>query len=287
MPSEATPEGVVSNEVTSSVPTEKPALAPAPTADTASKATPSNDDEIPNEELPQRLRGTKSFKDAVSKYREIESELGRKNNEVGQLRYVIDSMLNLKRTEDLGATATPKHTPVNTDSLLADPEAAISNVARRTVTEATSQVSDRLARMEYDIAREKFGVKHPGYEATMEQPAFIDWIKASPYRMRLAEHATKGSFEAADELFGLHAELAAAKAAATPKVDPKAVAAASLTRPGNGNTTGGAAKSKQPSAAGAEIYSRIELGKLYANDREKYNSMMPEIMAAYKEGRVR
>lgn len=294
MPEVSAPEGTVSNDVLSSVTipaatTEDPARTAA-TSDAAVKSTASTDDTIPDEQLPQRLRGAKSLKDAVQKFKELESELGRKNNEVGQLRFVVDEMLQLKRTQDLGNESPKKaHTPVNTDSLLADPESAISSVVERTVGKATSDTENRLARMEYEAQKKDFVAAFPDYQATQESPAFLDWVKASPHRMRLAQSAANGSFEAAHDLFGIHKELAEAKAAATPKVDPKQQAAASLSRPGNGNTTGGAGKQRAPSAstAGKEIFSRVELGKLYANNREAYNAMGADIRQAYAEGRVR
>lgn len=289
MPETATP-GVLSNDVTSSVIIAQPKTSddPANKAATSGDATATNDDNVPEDQLPQRLRGTKSFKDAVSKYRELESELGRKNNEVGQLRFVVDEMLQLKRASDLGSEPAKKHTPVNTDALLADPESAISSVVERTASKATSAVTDRLDRMEFEVQREKFSAKFPKFEETMASPEFVEWIKQSPYRMRLAQATTQGSFEAAHELFGLHSEVEAIKASAV-KQDPKLAAAGTLSRPGNGNTTGGAAKKQAPSAAraGQEIYSRAELAKLYMNDRDAYNAMGKQIRAAYADGRVK
>lgn len=297
MPDTSVTEGTVSNDILSSVIIPAPADSTdtAKTADTseakAKSADTNADDSSPKEKLPQRLRGVSTFEEAVSKFKELESEFGRKNNEIGQLRYVVDELLQLKKSQDLGAEAKAKaHTPVTTDSLLAEPDKAISSVVERTVNEKASATENRLARMEYEAAKGVFVAAFPDYQETQANPEFIEWVKASPYRMKLAQTMVQGgSFDAAAELFGMHKELSEAKAAATLKADTKGAAAAALSRPGNGNTTGGARKERAPGAAnaGKEILSRVELGKLYANNRDAYNAMGAEIRKAYAEGRVR
>lgn len=298
MPEKNLAAGVVSNDVTGNSPVPplkssqpEPVTAPEKGATPETPVGGAVENDIPESELPQRLRGAKTFKDAVGKYREIESELGRKNNEVGQLRYVIDQMLQLKRQEDTGGTAAakakPEHAPVTTDALLNDPETAISSVASRAAKEAAESANERIDRMEFEAAKGRFEGQFPKYKETQEDPAFLEWVKASRYRLGLAHHAAGGSFDSATELFAAYEELKKeTKTPATPDLDTAAAKGAALVRPGTGNasTQGRATPPKQGSK---EILSRHELGLLYIRDRAKYNAMSDEIATAYREGRVK
>lgn len=284
--------GELTNDITSSVKITPKTEAPADKAATLTADKPvttTTDDDLPEDQVPQRLRGDKTFKAAVAKFKELESELGRKNNEVGQLRYVVDEMLRAKQVQD-GATVTPKHTPVTTDTLLTNPEEAIESVVKRTSAARDGAQSDRLAALEFAAAKRDFESEFPTYGKTMEDPSFIEWVQKSPYRTRLAQASVNGSFEAAKELFSLHAEVTAgssdaAKAAA--EAAKAAAASASLTRPGNGGASSGAKKGAPPSASSKDIFSKAELRTLYMTNRDKYNAMGSEIRAAYAEGRVR
>lgn len=281
--------GTLTNDITSSVKAPNTVTPADKAATSGAEATTTTDDDLPEDQVPQRLRGDKTFKSAVAKYRELESELGRKNNEVGQLRYVVDEMLRAKQLQD-GATVTVKPTPVTTDALLTNPEEAITAVAKRASADAVGAQSDRLAKLEFEAARREFVSEFPTYETTMSDPTFIDWVKKSPLRTRLAQASVNGSFEAAKELFSLHAEVTAgssAEAKAAADAAKAAAASASLTRPGSGGASSGAKKGAPPSASSKDIFSKAELRKLYMNDRDKYNSMGSEIQKAYAEGRVR
>lgn len=281
--------GELTNDVTSSVKKAPATDTPADKAVTSGAdkaATTTADDDLPEDQVPQRLRGHKTFKEAVVKYRELEAELGRKNNEVGQLRYTVDEMLRLKTLSDGGTVATAKHTPVTTDALLTNPEEAIASVVKRANAEGNGAQSDRLAKLEFEAAKREFTGKHPTYETDMADATFIDWVKASPFRTKLAQATVNGSFDAADELFSLYGEIKEAKKPNT-EAAKAAAANASLTRPGNGGASSGAKKGAPPSAGSKDIFSKTELRKLYMNDRDKYNAMGPEIQRAYAEGRVK
>lgn len=286
----ATPTVQVSTDV-NRVATLDPATGKPIEADEGNEASPGNDES----HLPKRWRG-KSDTERAESFKTLESELGRKNNELGQLRYAIDQMLQLKRNEAVNAagdvtTKKTKAEPVTGERLLNDPDATIASVAERVVGESNSGVQERLDRLEFDRKREKFATKFPKYEETMVDDGFKEWVQGSPLRQRLAtEAATKGSFEAAEELFGLYDEsVVRVKEARVAGNDPNAAAAnASLVKPGNGNTTGGAAKKTVTNAgANKKVYVRSELALLYNTDRDAYNAQMPDVMRAYREGRVR
>jgi hypothetical protein len=288
--------GVLTTEVTGTATPAPAAASTGPSAATQAKTgaspdttTPANDDA----NLPKRLRG-KSEEERIKTFRELESELGRKNNEVGQLRYAIDQMLQMQRatSEATGkANKAQEDEPVTGERLLTDPSGTIEAVATRVAGKSTKEVQDRLDKIEFEARKESFAKKFPKFEETMANEDFIDWVKATPHRQKLAaEAAARGSFDAAEELFGLYEEVRKVHSAAVTSSSDKPAKGASATdaqliRPGNGNTTGGAAKRTTSGAnTTAKTYGRRELANLYIRDRDSYNSL--NVQQLYREGRV-
>jgi hypothetical protein len=279
--------GTLTNEVTGTA-------NPAPESSTAPKgATQDASSTTTNDEahLPKRWRG-KSDAERIESFKSLESELGRKNNEVGQLRYAIDQMLQLQRatSEASGkATKTKTDEPVTGERLLTDPTGTIESVAERVVGKTSKDVQERLDKIEFKTRQDQFAKQFPKYQETMADDDFLDWVKATPHRQKLAAAAAaRGDFDAAEELFGLYEDVRKVKEASVTGNDktPKASDAKTL-RPGNGNTTGGASKRTTTGAnTTAKSFKRSELTTLYIRDRDAYNSMGAEIRAAYREGRV-
>lgn len=253
----------------------------------ASTTTATETDDVPEDQLPKRLRG-KSGKERVEVFKTVESELGRKNNEIGQLRAVIDEMLRARAAGDASSTSikTTKAEPVTAERLLNDPAKTVAEVAERAVGEQTGQMQERLDRIEFEQQQRTFEGRFPKFQETMADEGFLDWVKESPLRGRLAAATVKGSWDAAHELFGLYEEAEKVRKATVTTHDPNAAKEGAVTRPGNGNTTGGAAK-KTVSGNGKKIFSKSELRNLYITNRDAYNLMGDEIRQAYAEGRVR
>lgn len=259
-------------------------------AEAATQGDEDNTSATPNEaQIPKALRG-KSLDEVYNIYRASQSEVGRLRNEVGQTRYVVDQLLQVNR-QDSGASAQPKAKPepVTSERLLTDPENVISSVAERAAKKATESTDDRIARLEFEAQRERFVSRFPKYEETMGDEGFLEWVKDSPYRQRLAVQASQhASFEAAGELFGLYEETEKVRNA-TVTSNQKPSNEGQLVRPGNGNTTGGAQKqtTSQARQGGKKVWARSELAQLYITNRDSYNAQADEIRQAYREGRVR
>lgn len=275
--------GTLSNAITG---TATPASNPG--NDAKADATPDPSTTAADEShLPKRWRG-KSEAERVESFKTLESELGRKNNEVGQLRYAIDQMLQMQRAggEPSGKAPKAKDEPVTGERLLTDPTGTIESVAERIVGKTSKDVQDRLDKIEYDSRKEVFAKKFPKFEETMADDDFIDWVKSTPHRQRLAASAaSRGDFDAAEELFGLYEDVRKVKEASVTGSDQKAKAAAAdakTLRPGNG----GAGKRTASAAPAGKTFKRSELTKLYMHDRDAYNAMGTEIRAAYAGGRV-
>lgn len=161
-----------------------PAPAPAPVT-------------LDGDDIPEKFRG-KSLNDLISSYKELESEFGRKSQEVGTLRSMTDQLLELKRTEDLNANGgQPRRQPVTADDLLADPELALSSFT----SEATAPVASRVDQLEAQLAMRDFQSRHPTFAEDQNDPRFHEFVRASTYRQGLAQKTLKGDLSAAEELF--------------------------------------------------------------------------------------
>lgn len=240
---------------------------------------PSEDD------IPEKFKG-KSMKDIVDMYRNAETELGRKNNEIGMIRKLADELIGVRATERQAAQVNqPKPEPLTTDKLLDSPEEAILGVVRREASSKTEDLEAKVQSLETRLMVEDFEKRHPGFQRTMESQEFGGWLQKSPYRQRLGHAAAQGDFGAADELFGLYEEYAAVTApqttAAPAKASPSA-RQATLARSG-GSTAGGVV----PSSDGKKVFTRAELMKMRIDNPEEFDMRQEEILAAYREKRVK
>jgi len=254
------------------------ANAKAPETEPASQA-PAVDD------LPEKYRG-KSVQEIVEMHRNAESELGRKNNEIGMIRKLADELIGVRAAERQAAQENqPKAKPLTADALLDSPEEAILGVVKREALSKTQQLEAKISGLEERLMVEDFEKLHPGFQQTMASPDFGGWLQSSEYRKKLGFRAAQGDFEAADELFGLYEEYNGAKAQAPQPEPPKArttAREATLARSG-GSAAGGVV----PSADGKKVWTRAELMDMRINRPEEFDMRQDEILSAYREKRVR
>lgn len=247
-----------------------------------SGGTPNHGGTFPN--LPPKF---KTVDDLVKSYGELESHLGHKNNEIGQLRSLTDKLLDLKRTEDLtkgGGRSAP--VTATADELLNDPTETI----RRVAADQNAPLAAELQATRLALAEQQFENKHNGFKQTMQTPEFQNFVRASQYRTRLAMQAAQnGDFGAADELFTAWSEHAAATRAASTQQGngqnkdnrDEALRAAAMVSGGGTDTSG--------SAGGKPVYSRRALIEKRIKDPNGYydEGFQSLIMQAYAEGRVK
>ena len=268
-----------------------PATATTKDADSADDATPDKGTSKPGVKIPKRLEGL-AIEQVYERFAHLESELGRKNNDIGQLRNVMDTMLRLRETEAAPSKpAKPKTEPVTSDKLLNDPDATIKEVADSTAKDAVKPAEDRIATLEFELNKERFIKQFPEYDATMKSDDFQSWIAASNLRQRLAGAAYNGNFEAATELFALYGEVQAAKATATntqPKKDAASdIADATTQKPGAGGGTNAPAEARKAAAKSKlPTLKRGELMMLQIKNPSEYVRRLPEIQQAYLDKRV-
>jgi len=227
--------------------------------------------EVPEEIVPDKYQG-KSLEEVVHMHQEAEKLLGRQSGEVGELRKVVDQYINVQ-TEL--TKAAPE--PVEEIDFFEDPQKAV----QYQIDNHPSILEARRAADQYKKTDTltKLQAKYPNLEATVHDPLFAEWVKASRIRTQLYAQADQGSdFDAADELlsnWGARQSTVEQTAKVEKETRKQAVKQAST-----GNVRGSGETSRK-------VYRRADIIKLMKTDPDRYESMSDEIMAAYKDGRVK
>lgn len=249
----------------------------------ADEAEAANGQQPPQDELPEKYRG-KSLQEVIDMHRNAESELGRKNNEIGMVRKLADELIGV-RTLDAQARANQQQAerkPLTTDQLLDNPEDAIVGVVKREAEARTQSLEARTAELESELMVERFEKRHPGFQSTMQTQEFGSFVQGSNYRRKLAVAAAKGDFDAADELFGLYEEAKATPAQGKQNDGVAQARQASLAKSGGSSASG-----VVPSGDGKKFFTRAELMEMRIKNPDKFDMMQDEILQAYREKRVR
>lgn len=223
--------------------------------------TPEVDDDVP-----EKYKG-KDLKDIIEMHREAEKLLGRQSSEVGELRKVIDQYI----------TAQAPQEPEEEIDFFDDPQTAVNKAIERhpkikEAEEVTNQYrkTDTLTRLK---------AKYPNLESTVQDPKFVDWVKASRIRTQLYLMADQQSdFDAADELLSNWSERQAITQQ-TVELEKKS-RKESVKEASTGNVRGSGESSRK-------TYRRSDIIRLMKEDPDRYAAMSDEIMKAYKEGRVK
>lgn len=235
-------------------------------------------DEKPDGEegLPDKYRG-KSLADIVRMHQEAEKLIGKQGQELGELRKVTDDYI--KRT--LGGTNPQPNTPAPVESevdFFADPAKAVERMIERDPRIKSAVEAAELVRRE--TAQRKLLAKFPDALEVAQDSGFQEWVSKSKVRTELFARADqKYDFEAAEELISTYKEVHAAKAPVdnAPKGNPNS----GKMMPRAANTGNSEVSSSK------KIYRRADIIKLQQVDHQRYLDMQPEIMEAYREGRVR
>lgn len=237
----------------------------------------------PEDSLPEKYRG-KTAAEIAEMHRNLESELGRARNEIGQVRRLADELLGINRAQAVRTEAAnqPQRKPLTPDDLLSNPEQAVTAVVKAEADQRDAAQADRLSRLEAELLMARFERKHPEYRTTMEDPKFVEWVQKSSLRGRLAQAAASGDYNSADELFTLYSE-AQAVTQSTQKSSTDQARSAGLARPGGSQTaTAGTSQS-----ANKQVWSRAKLMEMRLNNPEEFERLQPEILRAYAEKRVK
>jgi len=173
----------------------------APVPAPAAAATPPSDPEIP-----EPYRG-KSVGDLIGIIRDKEAMIGRQSQEVGSAR--SDALAARKLLDKALEFGTSTGRPdVNTEArafgredLLERPQEVVRSIVR----EELKGTQDELGEVRQVAQAKHFAEIHPTATNDMNDPVFVAWFQASPYRQRIAAKVfadpQKTDWEAADELW--------------------------------------------------------------------------------------
>jgi hypothetical protein len=226
-----------------------------------------------DEGLPDKYRN-KSAKEIAQMHMEAEKLIGRQGSEVGELRKIVDEYI---RTQ---AAAKQQLQAQSTEEVdyFADPKKAIENAIES--HPKVKQAEQLALEMQRAKALNALQAAHPDFQNVVRDPAFQNWVAGSKVRSELFVRADQYyDYDSANELLSLYKDRrgsAEQTVAAEKQARSQAVKAAT--------TTVATGSDEAPTK---KIYRRADIMKLMQTDPDRYDMMQPEIMAAYREGRVR
>ncbi len=222
------------------------------------------------DDLPEKYRG-KSVKDLIGELEHANKSMGRYANELGEVRRLADELIK--------SQLKPKAEPEQSKEVdfFENPNEAV----RRAVESNPSVLEARQYAIQAQraLAKQQFQQMHPDAAQIVQDPEFSEYVKASKIRQQLLQQADQSyDLEAANELFSTFKQLKQVRQSQAQQVEKTArnesIKAATVDTGGSGETS-------------KKIWRRTDLLNMQIRDRAKYESMQDEIMAAYREGRVR
>ena len=225
------------------------------------------------QELPQKFQG-KSANEIAEAYENLEKELGRKGQEIGELRKLTDSFLQTQITHN-------KETTTNTEDLdfYDNPEEAVRTIIERhpKFREFTQQTQQQQASM----TAQQLEKTHPDFKDVVTSPDFQEWIEGSKIRQRLFKEADAYDYDSADELLTIWKERKMISKTKEVEAEKETTRKAAL------KTSKGVSRTSSESTAGKKIYRRADLIRLKQTDPNRYDTLSDEIFSAYQDGRVK
>ena len=235
-------------------------------------ATPEPEPEAPvDDDLPDKYRG-KTVAEIAKMHSEVEAALGRQSNEVGELRAAFDEFVT-------SSVAAKDEAPAEEVDFFLDPnkavEQAIANHPKMKQAEAVT------AEMAKQSSLNKLQANFPEMQKTLGNPAFIEWVKASPVRQRLYKAADRAyDYDSAAELLSNWGDRRTV-VEETKKVERKQQSQDVK------NASTGSARSNPDARRTKKVFRRSDIIKLMKTDPDRYEAIQPELIQAYAEGRVK
>lgn len=232
------------------------------------------------EELPEKFKG-KTPKDIADSYVNLERELGRKAQEIGELRQLTDQILRQQISQPQTKPSEPE---LDDTDFFVDPKAAIEKAVAshpkiRQFEEQTRFSIQQQQQAKAQRAEQAFKEKHGDFEDILKEEDFQKWVTSSPVRQQLFAQANANyDFYAGDELFSTYKELRKVKQAQKEKQADETKASLRAASMPSG-------VSGQESSV--KVYRRADLIRLKMTDPSRYDAMSDEILKAYSEGRVK
>ena len=228
-------------------------------------------------EVPDKFQG-KSMEDVISSYENLEKELGRKGQEIGELRKLTDGILQQQLTTNQSGTEAQDDNTEDID-FFDDPDKAVSKAIENhpKFREFEEQQKVQAA----NATTQQLQSAHPDYLEVVGDPKFQEWVQESPIRTELYVSAHNYDLNSAMELIGNWKERSLISNTSEAEAN-KAAKRDQALKAGRG-----VSRTSSESQAGKKIYRRADLIRLRTNNPERYESLQDEILQAYSDGRVK
>jgi len=237
--------------------------------------------ETPTEtpEIPSKFAG-KSTEDIIDSYTNLEKELGRKAQEVGELRKLSDSFLQ--------AEVARQHNPQDNTPLEAkdnvsedffdDPNKAVNKMIEN--HPKFQQFQQFQAQQAQAGAKAQLEQTHPDFTNVLQDKGFQEWVQGSPIRMQMFQAADAYNFDAANELLTNWKD----RSMISKTQEVKQKAEVNRKEALKAGTT--ESRTSSGSKGGGKTYRRADLIRLKMENPTRYESLQDEIYEAYADGRV-
>ena len=227
-------------------------------------------------EIPAKFAG-KTSEEIIDSYQNLEKELGRKAQEVGELRKLSDSFLQAQlqsNEQNLQNNQTEVAEPVD---FFDNPDQAVNQAIEN---HPKFKEFQRYQAEQVQIsAKAQLETKHPDFSEVVQDPKFQEWVGGSKIRQQLFQSADKYNYDAADELLTNWKDRS--MISKTQEVEKQA------SDDRKKALTAGAAESRSSAGStGGDKFKRADLIRMKLTDPGKYESMQDDIYKAYAEGRV-
>jgi len=235
--------------------------------------------EVEEPSIPSKF-ANKSTEEIIDSYTNLEKELGRKAQEVGELRKLSDSFLQAEvARKNNPQDNTPLETKDNDDvDFFDDPNKAVNKMIEN--HPKFQEFQQFQAQQAQAGAKAQLEQTHPDFTDVVQDKAFQEWVQDSPIRMQMFQAADSYNFDAANELLSnwkdrsMISKTQEVKQAAETNRKDALKAASTESRSSSGSNAGG------------KTYRRADLIRLKMKDPSRYESLEDDIFAAYADGRV-
>jgi len=216
----------------------------------------------------------KSEAEIIESYQNLEKELGRKAQEIGELRKLSDAFLQ----SQINQNNLQKETEAEDFDFFDDPNKAVNQaIENHPKFQEFQQFQKQQAQVS---AKAQLEQAHPDFIDIIKDSNFKEWVNGSPIRQQLYQAADAYNFDAANELISIWKDKSMINKTQEVKEAAEADRKAKL--------KAGATESRgSGSKAGSKVFRRADLIRLKMQDPQKYEAMQDEIYKAYAEGRVK
>lgn len=221
--------------------------------------------------IPEKYRG-KTTEEIIAMHQNAEKMIGRSSNEVGELRKIVDDFISSQST---------KEEPQEEDDVdfFADPKTAVAKavenhpaVKKAQEASATLEAQQRAAQAEKALLE-----MHPDANDILASPEFQMQLQKSPLMQKqIANAAANQDAEAMALVFD---EWKANKPTPQDNTVNAKAQKQQTQQASTGAIKGGAGESRK-------LYRRADIIDLMVKDPDRYERLLPEIEAAYREKRV-